>query len=397
VDAVNALGDSNGWLGSIRGQVLSRTLDSKLQESVELAAQASSAPMSVVSLMLRSTQLFRAHRGLPRELALAQATDRDLSFCQFVVRDRAMLEVNDAQKDERMPQKLVRLFGIRSYLGVPVEIDDVAVGALCVIDTVPRRFDHATKERLSSLARTASARLQDLAGIRELDPLVRVAVSPALAELRNLISVLAMGLEYSAMVASTLRPLLDARFDVASLCEQAELLEQSCEPLLDLGEVSRDVSAATQRLEALASAIGRSFSDVSTSTPIGSIVTAGLELAGHTTRCIGGVDLKEPLIADGVRCSVATGSMLVSAAASMLASSRPEQAEPRPLLVELREEPDAVVVSIECQDGSFDSTRRALWTQVSAARLDDEQHSDAVSVSLTEHGIELRFLRGCAN
>ena len=57
-------------------------LDALLQRATTLA----SAPTAMVSIVGAHTQVFRAHRGLPAELAVACGTSRSISFCQLVVR-----------------------------------------------------------------------------------------------------------------------------------------------------------------------------------------------------------------------------------------------------------------------------------------------------------------------
>ena len=93
---IDALADEGPErLMALTGATLDRQLDAQLQQSVERLSVALEAPIVLVSLMLKRTQFFRAHVGLPPDLALAQATDRDVSFCQLVVRDRETLEVTN--------------------------------------------------------------------------------------------------------------------------------------------------------------------------------------------------------------------------------------------------------------------------------------------------------------
>lgn len=135
-----------------------------LQRLVFEASAITGAPIATVSLLLRNVQFFRAHVGLPADLAETRATDRCVSFCQVVAAERTALCVEDAELDERIPQTLVRTHGVRAYLGVPVFVDEQIVGTLCVIDTRPRAFSQEQRAALSALATGVTSRLGELAG-----------------------------------------------------------------------------------------------------------------------------------------------------------------------------------------------------------------------------------------
>ncbi|AKT40002.1 diguanylate cyclase [Chondromyces crocatus] len=138
--------------------------DAILDACVEEAARLAEAPIALVSLVMRHVQLFRAHRGLPPELALSCATSRRNSFCQFVVRDERPLVVEDTTIDSWVPQDLVERYGIRAYAGVPVRVDGQPIGTLCVIDITPRRFSPAVMNALEVLGTRVAARLSELVG-----------------------------------------------------------------------------------------------------------------------------------------------------------------------------------------------------------------------------------------
>ena len=56
--------------------------ENELKGIVEEAARDLSPPMVLANLVLEQIQFFKAHHGLPPDLAAAS----DVSFCQFVVR-----------------------------------------------------------------------------------------------------------------------------------------------------------------------------------------------------------------------------------------------------------------------------------------------------------------------
>lgn len=50
----------------------------------------------------------------------------------------------------------VRKYGLRSYLGMPVIVDDKTIGALCVVDTVPRTYTEMEINTIRTLAKVLS-------------------------------------------------------------------------------------------------------------------------------------------------------------------------------------------------------------------------------------------------
>ncbi|WP_437599750.1 GAF domain-containing protein [Sorangium sp. So ce590] len=149
-------------LAELHGAMLRTDADAILDACVARAARLARAPIAFVSLVVRHIQLLRAHHGLPLELAVSCATSRSNSFCQLVVRDEVPLIVEDALRDERVPKELVEHYGIRAYAGVPVRVGGHAIGSLCVLDVVPRRFDPRAIDGLEQLALEVAGRLSDL-------------------------------------------------------------------------------------------------------------------------------------------------------------------------------------------------------------------------------------------
>ena len=196
-DRIDALGEAGvDRYASLQGRVLSETHDPELEGIVREAAALMHAPIALVSLVLGRTQFFRAQYGLPGDLAVTRGTDRDVSFCQFVVRDNALFEVEDAATDARVPQELVTRYGIRSYMGAPVRVDDQVIGSLCTIGVEPRQFVDSERDALGELAARASRRLTSLARERAGGPaLAARAARPALGELRNRLTPLVLGLD----------------------------------------------------------------------------------------------------------------------------------------------------------------------------------------------------------
>lgn len=290
---MDVLGPRRERLRAFAGGLITDELDETLQSLVEEASQRVGTPIALVSLVLENIQFFRAFCGLPPDLALTRATDRDASFCQFVVRDRAVFEVNDARNDRRVPQDLVRHHGIAAYLGVPVMVGDEVLGALCVIDTEPRTFSAQQREHLTALGHAVSARLAGLAVQRRLpDSSLRAPLGPAFSELRNILTPLAANVTLARAAAAELAPI--ARL-VPELARDANAprvvgrLVGSVRALDDLAESLDDLEELVQRLTRTVVAVERATVDEPRHTSLAEVIEAADDLAHHATKIIGGV------------------------------------------------------------------------------------------------------------
>jgi GAF domain-containing protein len=212
--------------------------DEVLDGIVARAAAAVHAPIALVSLVLRRIQFFRAHIGLPADLALARATDRCASFCQLVVRDQAPLVIEDASRDDRVPQQLVELYGVRAYLGLPLRVHGHALGTLCVLDVRPRSFSATEQAELGALATAAAARLSELVQVRtwagrrtELTAMIALVNDARITalEVRPHLRAAAGG----AMAARALAALADAGRAVDGMDEALGEVERRLRGLLD--------------------------------------------------------------------------------------------------------------------------------------------------------------------
>ena len=191
-DSIDALGYRPERHRAFTAGLLAEAEDEMMQSIVKEAAQELSTPIALVNLVLEDIQFFKAHYGLPKDLAAARGTERDVSFCQFVVRDGVAFEVTDAQQDARVPQHLVKHHDIQSYLGLPVVFNDVIVGSLCVIDTKPREFSDAERIALRNLADRVNIRLAEIGQSQRAThaKMLSEAAVPALTELGEKLSVI---------------------------------------------------------------------------------------------------------------------------------------------------------------------------------------------------------------
>ena len=210
MDRYDALGKRPERYSAFTEGLLAEAEDTELQAIANDAAGGLSTPIALVTLVLERIQFFKAHYGLPDDLAVSRATERDVSFCQFVVRDGEPFEVENAEKDERVPQHLVKRYGVKAYLGIPVKVNKVVAGSLCVIDTKPRTFSDDERQKLTELASLVSQRLEILSAQRT-NPrlsLAQRAVSPSFTELRDSLESMRNSAAEGRIASSTIKSLL---------------------------------------------------------------------------------------------------------------------------------------------------------------------------------------------
>lgn len=141
--------------------VLENTVDDVFEEIVAMTAEFFQAPIVLISIVDEHRQWFRARFGLQ-----AQETPRDVSFCAYAILSDGSLEVVDATLDDRFKDNglVTGEPGIRYYAGSPLITEDgIALGTLCVIDTVPRApMSEREARMLKRLAALVMKRIVDL-------------------------------------------------------------------------------------------------------------------------------------------------------------------------------------------------------------------------------------------
>ncbi|MDV6332173.1 ATP-binding protein [Asticcacaulis sp. 201] len=112
-------------------------------------------PIVLISLVDEERQWFKSHIGLD-----VDHTARDVSFCDHVIREDAVMIVTDALDDPRFSTNALVVGApyIRFYAGAPVRYDKVLIGTLCVIDRIPRPdFGPAEARKLEQMAASVSS------------------------------------------------------------------------------------------------------------------------------------------------------------------------------------------------------------------------------------------------
>lgn len=132
--------------------VLDTPADPVLDGLVRSAAQLLGCPVSLVSLVDERRQWFKARHGMgPRE------TPRELAFCAHAILETGLFEVCDARLDPRFADNPLVTDAplVIFYAGVPLSVDGLNMGTLCVIDHRPRQLTDEQRSLLTDLARVA--------------------------------------------------------------------------------------------------------------------------------------------------------------------------------------------------------------------------------------------------
>ncbi len=299
MDRIDVLGDSSDRLDLFTKELLAEANDSELQEIVKKAAIELNSPIALVSLVLDQVQFFKAHIGLPPVLESARGTHRDVSFCQFVVRDGKTFEVTDAPNDPRVPQHVVKEYNIKSYLGVPIMIKENVMGSLCVLDTKKRGFSKNEHQSLNSLAQLVNKRLEALIVDRRksrLD-LTEATLKPALKELsksltsiENLITAgytadksIRTFINHSNHLLSSKSGYSDALLLSLEAAKKANQLNENL--LLELELTAKDGLDCVNALQEIVMNME--------STNLSEVLTAAQDLSRNATNLIGGFPLPE--------------------------------------------------------------------------------------------------------
>jgi len=130
-------------------EILNSAPEEEFDRITKIASLVCGTPISLISLVDKDKQWFKSRVGLEID-----QTSREVSFCQYTFDEDQLLEVNDAEKDERFKSNELVTSDphIRYYAGLPlIDPNGYALGALCVIDRIPRQLDQHQKQILSLL------------------------------------------------------------------------------------------------------------------------------------------------------------------------------------------------------------------------------------------------------
>jgi signal transduction protein with GAF and PtsI domain len=355
-DRIDVLGPQPSRLAAFRGRVLDAGHDAVLDAITREAAQELSAPACVVSLVLERLQVFRSSHGLTGQLALDQALDRDLSICQYVVRDRKLVEVSDAGRDARVPSLAVEQFGVQAYLGAPISVGAEVVGSLCIIDGQPRQFSADDRAVLVRHADRVSARLGELAaeqrGSDNAAAVLRAATRPVFQDLRNALWQLGMSLDELRVAAFEAQRLSSLTGATARLADGAEMnlsqLSGALRAVAALGDLTEDAQRSASRLQKSLLALEAAAQRSGETARLADAVGAAGQLAEHFVKLVGGLG-GSPLPALSVQLPKAAVIMQVSTTLASLAQALLKARVTGALLLSASEEDAVVTLRIATQ------------------------------------------------
>ena len=138
--------------------------DPEFDEIAMLAAGALCVPISLVTFVDATRQLFKARVGFS-----VPGTSRCVSFCCHAIAERELFVIEDATLDPRFRDNplVTDEPHIRFYAGMPIFSSNgstrgTALGTVCVADHMPRTIDAFQRDMLRSLAERAAAHIESL-------------------------------------------------------------------------------------------------------------------------------------------------------------------------------------------------------------------------------------------
>lgn len=124
--------------------------EERFDRITRLAARVLRSPMAMISFVSEEAQWIKSSFGFAMS-----AVAREHSFCDLAIREHRAMVVANAAEDERFTNNplVTGKPSIRFYAGQPIHSGaGSAVGALCVIDSLPRLLSHGELETLQDLA-----------------------------------------------------------------------------------------------------------------------------------------------------------------------------------------------------------------------------------------------------
>jgi GAF domain-containing protein len=145
-------------VNTLRGYgILDTHPEDRFDDLTRLAASICGTPISLISLVDEDRQWFKSKTGLE-----VCQTPREDAFCAQAIMSPELLVVPDASQDPRFATNPLVLGEphIRFYTGAPLTAPNGHhLGALCVIDRVPRQLSPDQLESLRILSRQVMAQV----------------------------------------------------------------------------------------------------------------------------------------------------------------------------------------------------------------------------------------------
>lgn len=132
-------------------QILDTDAEAIFDTITQIATKVCQTPIGLITLIDQNRQWFKANIGLEG----SNNVPRELAFCSHTILEPKLLEVIDAEKDDRFHDNPFVLGDpkIRFYAGMPlVTPNGYKLGALCVIDKLPKHLNEIQKSILKDLS-----------------------------------------------------------------------------------------------------------------------------------------------------------------------------------------------------------------------------------------------------
>lgn len=145
--------DDQNRLKTIDDFLLSNEVPLDLDDLMMVLAGAYKVPIALIGIVGEFEETFKARYG-----TTLSKVSREHAFCSHVVEERKQVVVNNAHEDPRFKDNPL-VTGephICFYAGTPIEINDEIIGAVCLIDTVPRQIDDKYLEVLNRIGALVS-------------------------------------------------------------------------------------------------------------------------------------------------------------------------------------------------------------------------------------------------
>jgi signal transduction histidine kinase/ActR/RegA family two-component response regulator len=157
--------DETARLEALRAyEILDTVPEEAFDELTRLAAHICETPIVLMSLVDSDRQWFKSRVGLD-----AESTPREESFCAHAILDQhRLLTVPDATLDPRFADNplVTGDFHLRFYAGAPlVSPTGQPLGALCVIDRVPRELSAVQRDALEIIGRQIMTQMEARRGL----------------------------------------------------------------------------------------------------------------------------------------------------------------------------------------------------------------------------------------
>ncbi|MFD0739315.1 GAF domain-containing protein [Lysobacter koreensis] len=144
----------------VRTGLLDTPPEPSLDQLTALAAQRLGVPATFISLVDRDRDFYKSHFGFGEPLnSVRQLEGR--TFCHYAIGSDQPLVIDDTTRDPVYRDvPTVTTLGVRSYLGVPLVMEDgEVIGSFCAIDFEPR---HWRSEDVATMVELAQATMREI-------------------------------------------------------------------------------------------------------------------------------------------------------------------------------------------------------------------------------------------